>query len=435
MTKGKTKDIKRIEDLQPDPANANLGTEAGASMVEWSLQQYGAARSIVADKNGVVGIGNKTMQAAADLGLPIRPVHTDGKELVVVVRDDLDFVEDPSARALAVADNRAAQVGLKWDVSVLDAIKEQAPDAMRRLFRAEDMRDIRLQALKEGEPMLDVPKDSLPNPRQLPFDVIYTLNGADGTCCMAVKAGLKYGISSKGYKLCGNVHRFHGQHEVCFIDNDYFGYNHEKHVSVVKELRPKYATVRDVMSAQQCEEAGIAYFPLEQVLDFAEELNAYAENVIVIPKYDCIDRIPEKFMLGYSVPSSHGSTPLPVSLFKGRRVHLLGGSWKAQLAHMAQLGEDVVSLDNNYICFLASILGNYITPEGRTLSLTDIGIPRDGLTNVRYVAIALSLGAMGIMVNRIYGRTNATGAESLDADEEAGDLSDREGRQGDLDLD
>lgn len=101
--------------LKRDPRNANKGTSRGRWMVNDSIRAYGAGRSILADKNGVVIAGNKTFDAAQDAGLPVKEVHTKGDELVVVVRDDLDIEKDTKARELAYVDNRAAEVGLEWD--------------------------------------------------------------------------------------------------------------------------------------------------------------------------------------------------------------------------------------------------------------------------------------------------------------------------------
>ena len=115
-----TKTIARIDDLTPDPRNANKGTERGAYMVEHSLEQYGAGRSILADAEGRVIAGNKTLQAAADMGLAVRVVQTDGRELVVVQRTDLDLLSDyQQARLMAYADNRASELGLEWDAEAL----------------------------------------------------------------------------------------------------------------------------------------------------------------------------------------------------------------------------------------------------------------------------------------------------------------------------
>ena len=396
------RDIDNIDDLSYDENNANEGTDRGREMVRASLAEAGAGRSIVVDQHGKVIAGNKTLEAAEELGLPITVVKTDGNRLVVVQREDLDL-DDERARKLAYYDNRTSEVGLSWSAAQIVQDLEAGLD-LTDMFRDEELNAIVEQAadgmlLAEDESGLSVAKDAKPNPRQLPIDVIYTLQTADCTCCLAVQAGLKYGIQSASYRLCPYTGQLSGRHEVAFIDNDYFKYDHEKHLQAVAEIKPKYATVRDVMTRTQCQDAGIEYYELSQVLAWAEELEQYAENVIVIPKYDCLDQIPERFVLGYSVPTSHGGTPLPVSSFKGRRVHLLGGSWKAQLAHMAELGDDVVSLDNNYVELIASKWGQWITPEGKTSQVQEI-LPH--VQNVRYVALAISFGNIGVKVNELY---------------------------------
>lgn len=245
------------------------------------------------------------------------------------------------------------------------------------------------------------------NPRKLPLDFIYTFATRDATCCLAVQAGLKYGIqSAMAGSICSNVHAWGGKHEVMFVDCDYINYDHRQHLSVVAELRPRYATVRDVMSVAQCAAAGIAYYPLGQILDWAAELAQFAENVIVIPKYDCLDQIPPDYMLGYSVPTSHGGTPLPIEAFAGRRVHLLGGSWSAQLNYLYTLGDDVVSVDNNYIERI-SRYGVFVYPDGRYGTLSEsLGLHQ--LVNRRYVAFAISAGNIAAKVNELYESAGVT---------------------------
>lgn len=100
----------------PDPDNANLGSERGAAALDHSLRHYGAGRSILVDRDGVVMAGNKTQEAALAAGLERAiVVKTDGSRLVVVQRTDLDLDSDPAARELAYMDNRAGQLGLVWD--------------------------------------------------------------------------------------------------------------------------------------------------------------------------------------------------------------------------------------------------------------------------------------------------------------------------------
>ena len=116
----KRKTISKLSDLTPDTSNANKGTERGRYMVEASLTETGAGRSIVADKDGRIIAGNKTLEAWAGMGGAVKVVETDGHELVVVQRTDLDL-SDPKgkARKLAYYDNRAGQVGLEWDAEQL----------------------------------------------------------------------------------------------------------------------------------------------------------------------------------------------------------------------------------------------------------------------------------------------------------------------------
>lgn len=112
---------RTVADYQPDPKNANRGTERGRGALEDSLRRHGAGRSILVDKHGVTIAGNKTLEVAAELGLAVREVETDGHELVVVRRTDLDLATDPEARRLALADNRVGQLDLDFDPEQLAA--------------------------------------------------------------------------------------------------------------------------------------------------------------------------------------------------------------------------------------------------------------------------------------------------------------------------
>jgi DNA modification methylase len=113
-------EIKKLKDLTPDSKNANKGSERGQSMIENSLRQYGAGRSILIDKNGVIIAGNKTAENAGSIGLEdVIVVQTDGTKLVAVQRMDLDLTTDEAAKALSVVDNRASEVSLSWDIDVL----------------------------------------------------------------------------------------------------------------------------------------------------------------------------------------------------------------------------------------------------------------------------------------------------------------------------
>lgn len=114
----------KITDFQPDPANPNKGSERGYRMLNDSLRKLGAGRSIVVDKNGYVIAGNKTQENAVDIGLEDAiVVPTDGKQIVVVQRIDLDLLNDPDqkARHLSIADNRTSDF-MEWDAEQIAAL-------------------------------------------------------------------------------------------------------------------------------------------------------------------------------------------------------------------------------------------------------------------------------------------------------------------------
>ena len=132
-----------LADLTPDPENANKGNERGAYMLEASLQRYGAGRSVVVDRNGVILAGNKTVEQAGALGLDrVVFVETDGTALVAVRRTDLDLT-DPESRAralgLAIADNRAGEIGLSWSGEFLANLANEGEVDLAAFFRAEEL--------------------------------------------------------------------------------------------------------------------------------------------------------------------------------------------------------------------------------------------------------------------------------------------------------
>lgn len=131
-------EIESLDDLTAHPNNPNKGTKKGQEFVSKSLTDYGAGRSILADKNGVIIAGNQTTAAAKKLGRKkVRVVQTTGDEIVVVQRMDLD-ASDPIAKGLAVADNRASELGLEWDPLALDKLDIK----LDALFSEKDLRRI-----------------------------------------------------------------------------------------------------------------------------------------------------------------------------------------------------------------------------------------------------------------------------------------------------
>ncbi len=144
-----------IADLKPDLNNANKGTVRGLAMLEDSIDELGAGRSILIDDEANVIAGNKTLQAAFEAGLEIVVVQTTGDKLVVVQRTDLNLYKDKRARKLAYADNRVAQTDLEWDSAALLRDLESGLD-LSQFFDSDE-----LQGLLES---VDPPAP--PNPRK-----------------------------------------------------------------------------------------------------------------------------------------------------------------------------------------------------------------------------------------------------------------------------
>ena len=136
-SRGGARTPRIVTDLVLDDKNANRGTTRGRGALAESIHRFGAGRSVLADRRGCVIAGNKTVEQAKALNLPIRVIATDGKELVVVQRRDLDLQTDPKARELALADNRVAELDLEWDPEVLKELRAQGIDTSQLWTDAE----------------------------------------------------------------------------------------------------------------------------------------------------------------------------------------------------------------------------------------------------------------------------------------------------------
>lgn len=113
-----------FKELKQDTLNFNRGTFEGGVLMEQSLSRLKAGRSILIDKHGNIIAGNKTAEIAERLGLKLRIVESDGKELIAVKRTDMDL-DTKEGREMAIADNRTAEINLSWDEANLEAAAEQ----------------------------------------------------------------------------------------------------------------------------------------------------------------------------------------------------------------------------------------------------------------------------------------------------------------------
>ena len=104
--------VKTIADLKPDVENARQHNPRNIGMIADSLQEVGAARSIVIDEDNIIIAGNGVIEAAAQVGIEnVRIIEADGNEIIAVRRSGLT---PEQKRRLAYFDNRTAELAT-WD--------------------------------------------------------------------------------------------------------------------------------------------------------------------------------------------------------------------------------------------------------------------------------------------------------------------------------
>lgn len=116
-----TKELN-IDQLVQDDKNFNKGTAEGQKLMDKSLGQFGAGRSILIDKNDRIIAGNKTAATYQALGnKKVRVIETTGDELIAVKRIDVDL-DSKEGREMALADNATSKANLDWDEEVMDDV-------------------------------------------------------------------------------------------------------------------------------------------------------------------------------------------------------------------------------------------------------------------------------------------------------------------------
>jgi len=113
LPKGVSIETKKVSELLPDDGNVRLRTKRNQEAINRSLKRFGAARSLVMDKKGVIRAGNGTLEQLGELeqgDVEAIIVKTDGKTPVIVQRDDWS---DAEATAYAIADNRSSELA-EW---------------------------------------------------------------------------------------------------------------------------------------------------------------------------------------------------------------------------------------------------------------------------------------------------------------------------------
>ena len=118
--------MANIKDLKFDDKNFNKHTEYGMGLLNKSLSELGAGRSILIDKDNNIIAGNGVVEVAGQIGLDkVKIVETTGDQIVAVKRTDVSL-NSQKGRELALADNTIGQVDLDWDEdNILSVFNEE----------------------------------------------------------------------------------------------------------------------------------------------------------------------------------------------------------------------------------------------------------------------------------------------------------------------
>lgn len=115
----------KVSDLTFDDKNFNKHTEYGMALLEKSLRNNGAGRSILIDKNNRIIGGNGVVEVAASIGLDdVQIVETDGTKIIAVKRTDIDL-DTKQGREMALADNATAAADLEWDAETIAEVEAE----------------------------------------------------------------------------------------------------------------------------------------------------------------------------------------------------------------------------------------------------------------------------------------------------------------------
>lgn len=115
----------KLSDLVFDDKNFNKHTEYGMSLIEKSIRNNGAGRSILIDKNNRIIAGNGVAETAGQIGLEdVQIVESDGTKIIAVKRTDIDL-DTKQGREMALADNATGAADLQWDTEELQKAMDE----------------------------------------------------------------------------------------------------------------------------------------------------------------------------------------------------------------------------------------------------------------------------------------------------------------------
>lgn len=130
--------VEHIGNLKPDKRNARKHTPRNVGMIERSIQQNGFGRSVLLASDGTIIAGNATIDAASSAGLEhVQVVESDGRRVIAIKRTDI-APGSPEFHALAIADNRAAELA-GWDTEVMQRLADDGLADLSQFFVDEEL--------------------------------------------------------------------------------------------------------------------------------------------------------------------------------------------------------------------------------------------------------------------------------------------------------
>ena len=140
----------QIKDLKQDKRNYRTHNKKNLDLIKKSVSEVGLGRSVVIDNENEIVCGNGLV-STLDKNTPIKIIETDGSELVVVKRTDLN-TNDEKRKQLAIMDNSTS------DSSEFDLESLQADFDVEQL--QEWGLDVEFESLEEQEIIEDeVPEE------------------------------------------------------------------------------------------------------------------------------------------------------------------------------------------------------------------------------------------------------------------------------------
>lgn len=300
------KEIIDINELHQDNHNFNKGTQEGMKLIKKSFSELGAGRSILIDKDNNIIAGNKSQLAAIASGIQkVRVIETDGTELIAVKRMDVEL-DSKEGRALALADNKVAEVNLSWDEVQLEQIETRI-DEFDKLDWGFDINDIPSDpVVKEDESLREeaIKRASWRNKKDYKdplcdLKVCLQLHSRNGRLFVSSYKRSENGIPISDIKTADNVKLFAMQAES--ICRGMIGFKQKEGWCIV--TTPKRRHKEKNFSSMVCDELskllGIPFYE-----DVVEAKNKHRIN----PEFKLIKNISENGVILYDDIITTGST-------------------------------------------------------------------------------------------------------------------------------